>query len=166
MNDSRPGLEQLLTQRGVGICIKNQDQVIQFQNNLCVNSCGERCGQRCEDGCMKLFKRLEHFTADSEGVQLFKDESIDGAYYDVVVINDGEFLTTLLYPLSKKYNEKIQYLEKVGLTERELEIARLAMRGKTNAEMCERLNITKPTLRTHLNNIYKKVPDGQDIFSR
>jgi DNA-binding NarL/FixJ family response regulator len=43
------------------------------------------------------------------------------------------------------------------LTGRETDIVRLVALGKTNAEVAERLAITEGTVKTHLNNIFKKL---------
>jgi len=43
------------------------------------------------------------------------------------------------------------------LTDRETEIVRLVALGKTNAEVAERLGITEGTVKTHLNNVFKKL---------
>ena len=50
--------------------------------------------------------------------------------------------------------EKI--VEKRGLTNREKEIALLLIEGKDNDEICEQLVIASGTLKTHINNIYRK----------
>jgi DNA-binding NarL/FixJ family response regulator len=44
-----------------------------------------------------------------------------------------------------------------SLTARETEIVRLVALGKTNAEVAEQLEITDGTVKTHLNNIFKKL---------
>jgi DNA-binding NarL/FixJ family response regulator len=43
------------------------------------------------------------------------------------------------------------------LTSREAEIVRLVSLGKTNAEVAEQLSITEGTVKTHLNNVFKKL---------
>src|SRR5882724_8741736 len=43
------------------------------------------------------------------------------------------------------------------LTGREAEIVRLVSLGKTNAEVAEQLAITEGTVKTHLNNVFKKI---------
>jgi DNA-binding NarL/FixJ family response regulator len=47
--------------------------------------------------------------------------------------------------------------ERPGLTARELEIVHLAARGFTNAEIAERLWVTKWTVKFHLANAYRKL---------
>jgi len=43
------------------------------------------------------------------------------------------------------------------LTGREAEIVRFVALGKTNAEVAERFSITEGTVKTHLNNVFKKL---------
>ena len=44
------------------------------------------------------------------------------------------------------------------LTKKEVEIAEQVVEGKPNVEIQDALFISKSTLKTHLNNIYKKIP--------
>ena len=43
-----------------------------------------------------------------------------------------------------------------GLTDRELEIARLAARGLRNSEIASQLSISENTVKYHLKNIFSK----------
>jgi len=45
---------------------------------------------------------------------------------------------------------------KLGITLREAEIADLVMSGQSDKEICDALNIAKPTLRTHMRAIFTK----------
>ena len=44
----------------------------------------------------------------------------------------------------------------LGLTRREVEVCRLAVRGLSNADLCHALFISRDTLRTHLKSIHRK----------
>jgi DNA-binding CsgD family transcriptional regulator len=48
-------------------------------------------------------------------------------------------------------------LEQVGLTRAEIRIARLVMRGRTNAEIARTLSVSIHTVRHHVQHIYDKV---------
>ena len=66
------------------------------------------------------------------------------------------------YALSKVYLPKrIQDREILGerfdLTSRELDVIEFALTGASNKQLIKRLNISLPTLRTHLQKIYTKV---------
>ena len=43
-----------------------------------------------------------------------------------------------------------------GLSTREIEISELVASGYTNEKISKRLNISEPTVKTHIRNIYSK----------
>ncbi len=47
--------------------------------------------------------------------------------------------------------------KKAGLTERQLEVLRLAAKGKSNKVISRRLFITDATVKAHLTQVYKKL---------
>jgi DNA-binding CsgD family transcriptional regulator len=49
------------------------------------------------------------------------------------------------------------FLSKYGITNREGEIIRKVMQGKSNADIADELFISLATVKTHLHNIYQKV---------
>jgi len=66
------------------------------------------------------------------------------------------------YTLSKKYlpkrvHNRESMSEKYGLTAREMDVVELALTGASNKILVDKLKISLPTLRTHLQNIYLKV---------
>lgn len=56
-------------------------------------------------------------------------------------------------------HEPIPNLIRHELSKRETEIAKLIIEGYTNTQILGKLVISKSTLKTHLNTIYKKAPD-------
>jgi LuxR family transcriptional regulator, maltose regulon positive regulatory protein len=48
------------------------------------------------------------------------------------------------------------------LSDRELEVLRLVARGRSNAEIARELVVEVATVKTHLNNLYRKL----DVHSR
>ena len=54
-------------------------------------------------------------------------------------------------------NDIMQWLRRSGLTRREMEVAWLLTTGASTEEIENRLHIARPTLKTHLRNIYRKV---------
>ena len=55
-------------------------------------------------------------------------------------------------PVSKETMENIS-----RLTQRELEILKMVSKGASNADIAEKLFVKEVTIKTHLNNIYKKL---------
>ena len=52
----------------------------------------------------------------------------------------------------------IEYkLRTVGLSNREVEVAKVVALGKSNKEVASRLFVTEKTIKFHLTNIYKKL---------
>lgn len=60
----------------------------------------------------------------------------------------------------KMYPEKYIQANKINikdLTKKEIEILELIKMGKSNKEICEELNVTLSTIKTHINHIYSKL---------
>jgi DNA-binding CsgD family transcriptional regulator len=92
--------------------------------------------------------------------------SPDGGLYTIAVSFTTVFVTILIIPnlfdtIDRevvKIKEENKFEKKVNtLTEREIEIYNLLIKGKKNHEIAEELYITDNTLKTHLRNIYKKL---------
>jgi len=92
--------------------------------------------------------------------------SPDGGLYSIAVSFTTVFVTILIIPnlfdtIDRevvKIKEENKFEKKVNtLTEREIEIYNLLIKGKKNHEIAEELYITDNTLKTHLRNIYKKL---------
>lgn len=154
----------------LGICIKKINQEVISQNDVCKNSCGDMVGKICEKGCMTnhvLSTNAE--TGLAEGMTLVKNSIVDDSIVDAVVINDGETLTTITYSLEGKM-KSVQHvqeeLKNFGLTKSELTIFTMVLQGSKNSQICKTLFISKPTLKTHLNNIYKKLPENWQHYKK
>jgi DNA-binding CsgD family transcriptional regulator len=63
----------------------------------------------------------------------------------------------LLQPLAERYREALSRCAGAGFTRRELQVAELLVRGRSNAQICASLAMSRATLRTHLNRIYAKL---------
>lgn len=88
---------------------------------------------------------------------------IYGSFHDVTLLCSTERIITFLQPLRDKYAMALDYFRGKGLTRRETEVMSLIVQGATNTVVCERLSISRATLRTHLNNIYRKFRDRGEI---
>ncbi|HEX7676302.1 MAG TPA: helix-turn-helix transcriptional regulator [Bdellovibrio sp.] len=147
----------------LGICVKDQDKTVLFQNDVSLRMCGNLTGQVCSKACMQLYNQIEECSALSQGMKLFKSTDLEGSKVDAMVVNDGDKITTMFYPLESD-QERIEKQEHFfidrGLTKSEARIMQMVMQGLTNAQIAEKLFISKATLKTHLNNAYKKLPSS------
>jgi NarL family two-component system response regulator LiaR len=97
---------------------------------------------------------------------LLKDVSVDQLVHAVRAVHAGE---SMLHPAitRKVINRFAQAKEKHSpyngteqLTERELEVLRLAAMGMSNREISRELDISVRTVQTHLSNIFHKMGVG------
>lgn len=147
----------------VGFCTKNLKREVISLNGVCEKICGGMQGQVCTKGCMAAYPEVEECAELSEGMSYHKNILIDEHKVDAVVVNDGEQILTMIYPLEddqEKLRRQEIYLRERGLTRSEVRIMQLVLLGYTNTKIAEQLFISKATLKTHLNNIYKKLPAG------
>jgi len=152
----------------LGICIKNQDKEVISQNEICIECCGLMIGKVCDFGCMKDYQTNQP-KSFSDGMTLMKNAENNLGKSDTVVINDGETITTIIYPKLKQVdniNLDMKELESCNLTKSENYIIELILKGHRNKEICKNLFISEATLKTHLNNIYKKIPENWQILKK
>ncbi len=145
----------------VGVCIKDLEQKVLYQNDLSLHMCGQQMGQACEKACKKLCEEMQECSAISQGMRLFKCTEIEGVKVDITIINDGERISTFFYPLDNQQDQQQKqeaYFAERGLTKSEIRIMQMVLQGMINSEIAEKLFISKATLKTHLNNAYKKLP--------
>lgn len=144
----------------LGTCIKNIKKEVLFQDELCLEVCGKMLGAVCDKGCMSNYAGLS-------GMTLIKNSENENNIVDAVVINDGKTLTTLFYMKNKNEEarkEEIERLKSHGLSKSEMSIFILVMDGWRNSQIAKELFISKGTLKTHLNNIYKKLPENYQKY--
>lgn len=149
-------LEQSFEAGNIAVCVKDAGGRVLMQNDYCREVCGERCGEVCEVGCMELYAKDKSTQWKNWGSRLYKNSHVHDSYYDVTLLCSQQHMITFLQPLEEKYEMALAYYRDRGLTSRETEVVFLAIRGISNPEICRRLSISMPTLRTHLNNIYRK----------
>jgi DNA-binding CsgD family transcriptional regulator len=150
---------------GLGVCVKDHYGRVLYQNFPCLRACGNRQGTVCADGCMGYYQPSKTCEAFTRGAQIFSGITVGTETYDAVLVSSETALTTLLCPVGSRESEALAFLSRYGLSRRELEILELVAAGETNAAITRRLCISRPTLKTHLNNAYKKLPPeaGEDI---
>lgn len=151
-------IKNVLNSDTLGICIKSIDGQVGFQNSMCLKACGQRMGMVCEDGCMRL-RQIEKCDKSETGTQMFRGKKVGEFICDVVIINDGKQLITLLVDLAEKIQTDCGHFARYNLSPREQEVIKHVIAGDTNAMIASKLFISKATLKTHLNNIYRKIPE-------
>lgn len=150
-----------------GICIKSQDAVVEFQNQKCFDLCGDQLNKKCEKGCMLRYAKSKADAAFDHSYKIIKNIESDGVLVDAIMINDGQNLTTLLLEKNLAVEEQMIQISKFKLSTSEMNVMEKYLLGISNHEISKQLFISKATLRTHLNNIYKKIPDSykQEIIA-
>ncbi len=150
--------EQVFENGRVCVCIKDADHRVVEQNESCKKLCGDLTGAVCDKNCMCYYRLNKEHPERSEGMQFYGNKTIEGEQYDICLVNDGERLTTLLYPLESKTQAAADALKEYHLTAREQQIALLIVQGRTNAEIAAELFINKSTVKSHINNMNRKIP--------
>ncbi len=89
----------------------------------------------------------------------FSNTKVGKEYFDVFFFHDSGYRVVILQPLRQKYDTWVKRFTNRGLSRRELDVAKLGLQGLTNSQIIKKLGISRATLKTHLNNIYKKVPE-------
>ncbi len=144
--------------KNLGVCVKDRDGRVLQQNTYCKDTCGDQTDTICGKGCM-LFRVVSSVSPSlHEGMQLHKQKMIEGINHDVMLFDDGEHIVSMLYPLEGKIIKDLNLLHGYGLSERELQVGSLILKSMTNAEIAKQLHIASSTLKTHINNIYRKLP--------
>lgn len=153
-------LEQFFSEGNIAVCIKNLDRVVLMQNEQCHSICGNQLGHPCSTGCMKLYTDDTHNQWKDWGSRVYKNSCVHDNFYDVTLLCSSEHIITFLQPLKDKYEMALAYYRSKGLTRRETEVASLMIRGISNTEICKYLSISRTTLKTHLNNLYRKLRES------
>ena len=142
-------------------CIKDIHGKVLYQNKVCIELCDVLVNDNkpCDKNCMKRYIRDEECPEREEGTSYFPCQLVEGRYYDIVFINDGQTLTSILTPLEERHEVDVEYFTKHGdLTPKEIEIMSLIIKKNTNKDICSKLNLKINTLKKHINNIYQKLP--------
>lgn len=143
----------------MAVCVKDRNKRVLSQNDYCRELCGERVGETCETGCMELYAGDRTQQWKDWGSRVYKNACMHGGFFDVTLLCSTENIITFLQPLKDCYEMALAYYREKGLTKRETEVISLTIRGISNSEICKALSISRATLRTHLNNVYRKFRD-------
>lgn len=152
----------------LGVCDTDHEGRVVSQNPACLKSCGQRRGIICKDGCAALIARA----VENEGAgaldrpMLFRSREVNDRLYDIVYAPGAEGSVRMLSPLGDSYSVKVEELKSFGLTAQEFRIASLMLKGLGNGEICEQLDISRSTIKAHINRIYRKLGEKQDLVGR
>ena len=146
---------------GTSLCLIRSNNVVAYQNSACKKLCGTHSGTLCPQSCVCSCEKVQGRPLEDNGVQLFKNMRLGREFFDIFIYSALPFRLVLFYPLKQKFEKWLGRFKDHDLSRRELEIAGLRLQGLNNSAISQRLGISKATLKTHLNNIYKKMPDAR-----
>ncbi|MFV1973664.1 MAG: LuxR C-terminal-related transcriptional regulator [Thiohalobacterales bacterium] len=156
-------LEQSLEAAEIAVCVKDSGKRVLTQNEYCLRLCGDQSGKVCNEGCMALYAGDRNQQWKDWGSRVYRNSLIHGSFHDVTLLCSAESIITFLQPLGEKYAQALEYFRDKGLTRRETEVISLTVQGTKNTDICGQLSISKATLRTHLNNVYRKFRDMGEL---
>jgi DNA-binding CsgD family transcriptional regulator len=143
---------------GLVYCLKDEQTKVLYQNEACVKLCSDLEGQPCSKGCMGYFSKETATNKDRNGFHFFEKRNIEGKNFDIAILKKPGVIASYLHPSQDNSENSKALIEKENLTKREREILSLKLEhGLTIKEICEKLFISRATLKTHINNINKKI---------
>lgn len=140
----------------IGICTRNRDNLIVFQNDTCRAVCPKHTGQTCRR-CSSALK------SSINGIHKLRFHYINAHVTDVAVTVTDTQQNTIFYILDSLVNELENLIASSDLTPREGHVARYILEMKSNTDIQAELGISHATLKTHINRIYQKVPQLKDF---
>ena len=152
-------LEATLMDNDLGVCVKDAKGKVIQQNKLCLDICGDCLGKVCNVACMELYANDKSRQWNQWGSHVYKNSYAHDGFYDITLLCSNTHMITFLQPLEDSYKEALDYYKKINLTKREEEILSYIIRGASNADICDKISISKATIKTHINNVYKKAHD-------
>ena len=146
-----------------GVCIKSEDLTVEYQNLACKRICGDQFGKICSKGCVLLVRNDSRTSESPREFRFFKNMKVDDNLTDCLVLFDKQKVISLISNLEPAVTELTLKTAKYGATPFELKILRLYLEGKCQNYISESLFISISTLKSHMNNIFKKVPEDLKI---
>jgi ATP/maltotriose-dependent transcriptional regulator MalT len=152
-------IEALFQSSQASICLLDSSQKVIFQNQASNKLCGLHEGKKCSQTCVVTSERASGRAVPREGVHFVPNNKMNGQFFDVYFLNEDSRRMVVLSPLRKKFETWLQRFKDRDLSRREMDVAKAALQGFTNQKIADKLRVSKATLKTHLNNIYKKLPE-------
>ena len=153
--------QEALRKSHTSICLLRKGNKVFYQNSVCKKLCGNFSGKDCPQTCISSCEKSLGRPLGEDGIEHFSNNKVGNQFFDALFFNALPYRMVLLYPLQQKYDAWLKRFKDKNLSRRELEIANLCIQGFTNSRIIKRLSISKATLKTHLNNIYKKMPEAR-----
>lgn len=133
------------------LCQKSDDGRVIYQNEPSVRLCDHRVGDSCPD-C-----RFSPTSSNGDRVERHRVHDKNTVYSRVQIRADNN-VTTILVPETEWSIDIDSLVQTAHLSKRELEIVELIRQSRSNGDIILQLVISESTLKSHLNNIYRKIP--------
>ena len=153
----------------MGICARNFEKKILYQNKVCIQFCGNISGKICDSGCVRNYQpELATDPSLLDGIKNITVTPSRRVQCEMVVIQKKSKVVTLLYPLSEKIDKWSKFAKGAGLSAREVEVLQHVLMGKSNAAIAREMHLSITTVKTHLQNIYRRLPKdlNEDLKQR
>lgn len=148
-----------------GCCLRSlADGRVLERNKASYALCGDDAACEGSEVCRGLYKSYVECLPVNSGVSVHKNVEFNAnRSVDIVFMAENEGVHTLVIErasIEESESVKKSFLESYGLTKSEIKIMLEVFSGKRNQDIANLLFISKATLKTHLNNIYKKLPES------
>jgi DNA-binding CsgD family transcriptional regulator len=143
------------------VCVLTPGREVHYQNRACLSLCGDYRGGNCPQACAYSCGADPAKPLCGEGMRFFPNARIGGNQFDALFVNHGSRRMVVLHPLERKHERLLVRFRTKGLSPREMEVVELGLKGFTNERIGRELGISPSTLKTHLNNIYRKFPEAR-----
>ena len=140
-------------------CVRNNTNIVCFQNTLSKTICGDSIDKNCNI-CDALFKNKNTLTEEMlsrKNIQFRKQQ------FDMILLKEASKKIIFFHPLTKEIELIKKNLNYTIFTKQENKVVLCILNGETNDSIINQLTISKATLKTHLNHIYKKEPKLKDL---
>ena len=148
-----------------GHCLRSLvDGKVVDRNEASYVLCGDDVTCEGSELCRSLYKSYVECLPINSGVTVHKNIELKPNHpVDMVFIAEENSVQTIIVGRSSLEESEVvkkKFLTNYGLTKSEIKIMLEVFSGKRNQDIANMLFISKATLKTHLNNIYKKLPES------
>jgi DNA-binding CsgD family transcriptional regulator len=155
-------LEDFFVGSGSSLCVLKPGRRVDFQNRACRALCGNYTGEDCPQYCASSCGLDTEATSPGGGTRFFPNTRVGKEQFDALFIDRGPRRLVILSPLAGKHERLLARFLSKGLSRREMDVVRLGLKGLPNKRVREELGVSAATLKTHLNNIYRKYPEARN----